>query len=366
MNLNILGIINVLFFYTIWWGTVGAISLGLNIIPPIITSLIIILHLYIISEPKKEIIFLVGCATIGLFIELIYLNSNFLSYYGYYIFSNQFPPIWTICMWISLALTLNHSMAFLKNRWLLIIFLGMIFGPICYLSLMKLNAIQFNYNFEVSLMILSVISSISLILMYYLNKKIEENMELKYLLTIGVIILIAVSSMAAAKTKGNQNPVDPITSFYDIEAKLIFGEKISMEAYKGKKILIVNVASKCGLTNQYSGLEKLYNEFSDKLVILGFPSNDFLMQEPGSNEEIANFCSTNYSVSFPLFEKIKVKGRNKHSIYSWLSDPKQNGWNSVAPSWNFTKYLIDENGKLVKRFAPKSNPMSSDIIDLIK
>ena len=139
-----------------------------------------------------------------------------------------------------------------------------------------------------------------------------------------------------------------------------------METYKGKKILIVNVASKCGLTNQYSGLEKLYNEFSDKLVILGFPSNDFLMQEPGSNEEIANFCSTNYSVSFPLFEKIRVKGRNKHSIYSWLSDPKQNGWNSVAPSWNFTKYLIDENGKLVKRFSPKSNPMSSDIIDLIK
>ena len=141
---------------------------------------------------------------------------------------------------------------------------------ICYLSLMKLNVIQFNYNFEVSLIILSVISSISLILMYYLNKKIEENMELKYLFTIGVIILIAVSSMALAKTKGNQNPVDPITSFYDIEAKLIFGEKISMEAYKGKKILIVNVASKCGLTNQYSGLEKLYNEFSDKLVILAF------------------------------------------------------------------------------------------------
>ena len=366
MSINTIRIINVCFFYTIWWGTVTSINFGLNFAPPIITAIILILHLNIISEPKKEIIFLGCCILLGTLVELVYLNSNFLSYYGYYMFSNQFSPLWTICMWISLAITVNHSMFFLKKRWFSIIICGSIFGPVCYISLMKLNIIQFHYNLGVSIFILSIISSISLLMMYYLNKRIEENMEIKYLFTIGVIILIAMVSIAIAKNKGSQNPVDPITSFYDIEAKLIFGEKISMGTYKGKKILVVNVASKCGLTNQYVELEKLYNQYSDKLVILGFPSNDFLMQEPGSNKDIASFCSTNYSVSFPLFEKIRVKGRKMHDIYKWLSDPKQNGWNSSGPSWNFTKYLIDENGKLVKRFSPRTTPMSSDIVDLIK
>ena len=191
-------------------------------------------------------------------------------------------------------------------------------------------------------------------------------MEIKYLFTLGAIILLIMGSVIVAKNKGSQHSVDPKTSFYDIKAKLISGEKISMEEYKGKKILVVNVASKCGLTNQYIELEKLYNTYSDKLVILGFPSNDFLKQEPGSNEEIASFCSTNYSVSFPLFEKIIVKGSKMHDIYRWLSDSNQNGWNANAPSWNFTKYLIDENGKLLKRFSPRSSPMSSEIVDLIK
>ena len=159
---------------------------------------------------------------------------------------------------------------------------------------------------------------------------------------------------------------DPLTSFYNLEANSIKGEVIKMDKFKGKKILLVNVASQCGLTPQYSDLEKLYQKYSDNLIVLGFPSNDFLRQEPGSNEGIANFCAKNYSVTFPLFEKIKVKGSKKHAIYQWLTDPKQNGWNKKKPSWNFTKYLINENGKLIKRFSPRTLPLSDEITSLIK
>ena len=106
-----------------------------------------------------------------------------------------------------------------------------------------------------------------------------------------------------------------------------------MEKYKGKKILIVNVASECGLTPQYKELEELYQKYSENLTILGFPSNDFLKQEPGNNQEIANFCAKNYAISFPLFEKIKVKGTKKHAVYNWLTDPSQNGWNKKGPSY---------------------------------
>ena len=159
--------------------------------------------------------------------------------------------------------------------------------------------------------------------------------------------------------------IDPLTSFYNLEANSIKGEGTKMDQFKGKKILIVNVASKCGLTSQYSDLEKLYQKYSEKLIILGFPSNDFLRQEPESNEEIAKFCSSSYSVTFPLFEKTRVKGSKKHAIYQWLTDPKQNGWNKKGPSWNFTKYLIDENGKLIKRFSPRTLPLSDEIISFI-
>ena len=191
-------------------------------------------------------------------------------------------------------------------------------------------------------------------------------MEYKYILIIVSAVVIVMVSIMIAKSNEEQVPLNPVTSFYNLEANSIFGEAIKMGLYKGKKILVVNVASKCGLTPQYAQLEQLYQEHSDKLIILGFPSNDFLRQEPGSNQEIATFCSTKYAVTFPLFEKIKVRGSKKHSVYDWLTDPKQNGWNKKGPSWNFTKYLIDENGKLIKRFSPKTSPISSEITTLIK
>ena len=191
-------------------------------------------------------------------------------------------------------------------------------------------------------------------------------MEYKYIFLAVFASAVIFISFIIASTKTEQVPSDPVVSFFDIEAKSIFGETIKMDIYKGKKILIVNVASKCGLTPQYSELQELYKKYSDDLVVLAFPSNDFFRQEPGSNEQIAKFCSTEYFTTFPLFEKVKVKGKKKHSIYDWLTDPEKNGWNKQGPTWNFTKYLIDENGKLLKRFHPKTSPLSKEIIDLIE
>ena len=119
------------------------------------------------------------------------------------------------------------------------------------------------------------------------------------------------------------------------------------------------------ITDRFSD-SRFLKIYSKNLIVLGFPSNQFLKQEPGSNKDIAKFCSSNYSITFPLFEKTTVKGKGKNIIYDWLTDTQKNGWNSTAPSWNFTKYLIDENGKLVKRFSPRTSPLSQEILSSIK
>ena len=132
-----------------------------------------------------------------------------------------------------------------------------------------------------------------------------------------------------------------------------------MNTYKGKKVLVVNVASRCGYTPQYKGLQKLYDTYGDSLVVLGFPSNDFMWQEPGSNTEIKKFCKTNYGVTFPMFSKIHVKGRKQHPIYDWLSDSKLNGWNDDSPSWNFNKYLLNENGAIIELYGADVKPLDT-------
>ena len=167
-------------------------------------------------------------------------------------------------------------------------------------------------------------------------------------------------------SKTNTSNQEPIKSFYDLSAKDIEGNSISMSNYIDKKILIVNVASKCGYTYQYKELQELYNKYKDELYILAFPSNDFLGQEPGTNEEIKSFCEVNFGVQFDIFEKISVTGNNVHSIYKWLSNTNLNGWNSQVPSWNFTKYLIDEEGALVGVWGPKTSPLSVEITDKIR
>lgn len=147
-------------------------------------------------------------------------------------------------------------------------------------------------------------------------------------------------------------------SFYDLEAKTISEQNVSLSQYKSKAVLVVNVASKCGFTGQYSGLETLYNDYKDKgLTILGFPSNDFGAQEPGSNDEIATFCQRNYGVSFPMMAKIPVKGENKHPVYSFLTSGEKPG----EVGWNFEKFLIDADGKVVERYKSRVSPDSKDL-----
>jgi glutathione peroxidase len=150
-------------------------------------------------------------------------------------------------------------------------------------------------------------------------------------------------------------------SFYALSAEDINGAIISMSSFKGKKVLVVNVASQCGYTPQYEGLQTLYETYSDSLVVLGFPSNDFMWQEPGSNSEIKTFCQRTYGVTFPMFSKIHVKGRKQHTIYDWLSDSKLNGWNDENPSWNFNKYLLDEKGNLIEWFGANLEPLDTMI-----
>ncbi len=155
-------------------------------------------------------------------------------------------------------------------------------------------------------------------------------------------------------------------SFYDYSVELISGDKITFDKYKGKKVIIVNVASKCGYTYQYGGLQKLYDEYGDKIQIIGVPSNEFLFQEPGKNKDIQTFCSSNYGVKFPIVKKTVVKkNSNQHPLYSWLSFKELNGWNDSPPSWNFYKYLINEEGVLVNVLSSKIKPQDKVIIDFI-
>ena len=148
-----------------------------------------------------------------------------------------------------------------------------------------------------------------------------------------------------------------MTTAYDFSAKTLDGEEQALAAHQGKAMLIVNTASKCGFTPQYTGLEKLYEKYQDKgLVVLGFPCDQFGHQEPGDAEEIRNFCSLNYDVTFPLYEKIEVNGGNAHPLWKWLKKEKPGLLGMEAVKWNFTKFLIDKQGKVVKRYAPTDTP----------
>lgn len=154
----------------------------------------------------------------------------------------------------------------------------------------------------------------------------------------------------------NINDITATENFYSLKAILNNGEEISFQKYKGKKILIVNLASKCGYTPQYEELESLHQKNKD-IVILGFPANNFGAQEPGTDKEIAEFCKSNYCVTFPLFKKDDVKGNSKQAVYEWLTDKNKNGWNDQEPKWNFYKYLVDEQGNLLKVFSSSVSPM---------
>ena len=155
------------------------------------------------------------------------------------------------------------------------------------------------------------------------------------------------------------------TSFFQFTVNSLEGKPVSLEQFRGKKIIVLNVASKCGFTPQYADWEKYYAENKENVVVLGFPANDFMSQEPGSSDEIASFCQKNYGVTFPMFDKVHVKGDEIAPIYRWLTDPAQNGWNSQEPSWNFCKYLINEKGELTHFFASKVKPDSPEFLSAV-
>jgi glutathione peroxidase len=153
----------------------------------------------------------------------------------------------------------------------------------------------------------------------------------------------------------------PSTSIYDFKVPSLDGNTIDLAKYKGKNILIVNTASQCGFTKQYAELEQLYEKYKGNLVIVGFPANNFGQQEPGTNAEIKEFCSKNYGVTFPMAEKISVKGEDIHPLFKWLTSKQENGVMDAEIKWNFTKFLLDKNGKLVAVFPSAVTPMSEEI-----
>lgn len=180
-------------------------------------------------------------------------------------------------------------------------------------------------------------------------------------------MLTSVASWLLSCIGGNKpTQQETETNLYNIHYTTIDGADATLEAFKGKKILLVNVASQCGNTPQYEGLEALYKKYGNKLVIVGFPCNQFFGQEPGSEKEIKSFCEKNYGVTFPLAAKIDVKGKNQHPIYQWLTSKKLNGVEDTEVTWNFQKYLIDETGHYVAKFSPKTQPNDAALIAAIE
>lgn len=172
-----------------------------------------------------------------------------------------------------------------------------------------------------------------------------------------LLLLLSVTGVVllAAKKKG----------IYAFKIKTITGKSIDFSKFKGKKILIVNTASECGFTPQYADLEKLHQEYKDRLEIVAFPTNDFGNQDPGSNEQIAAFCENNYKISFPISEKISVKGISESPIFKFLTQKKLNGVKDTKIKWNFTKFLLDEKGKLIDSFPSEVRPIDREIINLL-
>ena len=189
-----------------------------------------------------------------------------------------------------------------------------------------------------------------------------------YLYVSAVAILVGASALfLKQKNTSNLSLETEVKSIYDITVKDIEGEDFDLAQLKGKKVLIVNTASRCGLTPQYEGLQKLYETYKDRnFVIIGFPSNDFMRQEPGSEEQIQSFCQKNYGVTFPMMSKIKVKGPDKHPLYIYLTQKQYNGHSDNTVKWNFQKYLINESGQLEQVISPSTKPMSSSIIEWIE
>lgn len=188
---------------------------------------------------------------------------------------------------------------------------------------------------------------------------LQKNKMKKFIVACAALILV---SFILPSKKDNLIK----TSIYQFKVEGLSGGKIDFSQFKGKKILIVNTASKCGFTPQYEYLEKLYQQYKDKLVIVGFPANNFGSQEPGTNDEIKAFCTKNYGVTFPMAAKVSVKGDDIAPIFKWLTNKTENGVLDADIKWNFTKFLLDEHGNLIAKFDSNVGPMSEDIVKYLK
>jgi glutathione peroxidase len=180
--------------------------------------------------------------------------------------------------------------------------------------------------------------------------------------------LMWVNKITGKKTKVMENSESTVQlrSIHELPVHLNNGDEIKLSAFKGKKVLLVNTASNCGYTSQYEDLQHLYETNKDKLTIIAFPANDFKEQEKGNDEEIAAFCKVNFGISFPLAKKSSViRGPQQNEIFKWLTDTNLNGWNDQEPTWNFCKYLVDEEGKLIKFFDTAVSPLSDEIKNAI-
>ncbi|MDZ4793394.1 MAG: glutathione peroxidase [Bacteroidota bacterium] len=180
-------------------------------------------------------------------------------------------------------------------------------------------------------------------------------------------VIMWLTKLTGKNTKELSGNKQPPVSFYTLKGILNNGDTLDFSSLQGKKVMVVNTASDCGYTNQYTDLQKLADTYKDQLVVIGFPANDFKEQEKGSDAEIAQFCKANYGVSFPLMKKSGViKSAQQNLVYQWLTDSAKNGWNDKSPTWNFTKYIINEKGILTNYFGSSISPMSNDVLNVIK
>lgn len=188
----------------------------------------------------------------------------------------------------------------------------------------------------------------------------------------GFAVVAVTGIVAAAYALGfifNPSPTEPPKekSMYEFTMKNIDGQDVKLESYKGKVVMLVNTASKCGLTPQYDGLQALYEKYKDKgFVVLGFPANNFMGQEPGTEKEIKEFCTLKYNVTFPMFAKISVKGTDQHPFYTFLTNKETNPGMEGDITWNFEKFIADKNGKIISRFSPKTLPNDPKVVEKIE
>ena len=194
-------------------------------------------------------------------------------------------------------------------------------------------------------------------------------MKTKLISALGVAVLgaAALAVSLSGRANGTVSSGEKMTSIYDFTLKDIDRKEVNLGQYRGKVVLVVNVASRCGFTPQYEGLQKVYTKYKDRgFVILGFPANNFMSQEPGTDEEIKTFCSTKYSVTFPIFSKISVKGDDIHPLYKFLTSKETNPEFGGDIKWNFSKFLVDKSGKIIARFEPAVKPESEPVVQAIE